>query len=174
MSDLTITIDTREIEQFAEVLGKAPQIAGKEINATMEASLNALEQAIATRTPVNTGQLRGSITHEVRGTPAHLRGEVFTPLIYGWPMEKGRRPGKMPPVAAISLWLYRKGIVTDPKEMRSVGFAVARAIAAGRTRHQRKGGDKMFEKGFEAAEPLIVDLWEELPDKILVQLARWQ
>ena len=124
-----------------------------------------LEQ-VAGRTPVNYDLLRGSIATEVRGAAADIQGIVGTPLIYGWPVEAGRAPGKMPPVDAIEYWVIRKGIASPP-ESQGVAFAIARAIGARGT-----VGRFMFEKGLEAATPVIEKEFEQVAERILDRLAK--
>ena len=170
---LELHIDMREIVGFAKVLEMAPGMVAEEQRLAMQKSLDVLERTIVPRTPVGvSGNLRGSIATEVRGTPANLQGEIFTPLIYGLPVEHGRRPGKQPPTAAIELWVVRKLGIPSGREARSAAFAIARAIAAGQTKHQLKGGSKMFEEGFDAAEPIMVQIWEGLPDRVFNRIAR--
>ena len=165
---LELHIDMSEIMGFAKALEQAPGMVAEEQRLAMQKSLDVLEQTIVPRTPVGvSGNLRGSIATEVRGTPANLQGEIFTPLIYGLPVEYGRRPGKQPPTAAIELWVVRKLGVPAGREARSVAFVIARAIG----RHGTKGAH-MFEEGFDAAEPIIVQIWEGLPDKVFNRLAR--
>ena len=170
---LELHIDMSEIMGFAKALEQAPGMVAEEQRLAMQKSLDVLEQTIVPRTPVGvSGNLRGSVDTEIRGTPASLQGEIFTPLIYGLPVEHGRKKGKQPPTAAIELWVVRKLGIPAGREARSAAFVIARAIAAGQTKHQLKGGSKMFEEGFDAAEPIIVQIWEGLPDKVFNRLAR--
>lgn len=168
MSDqaLTVKIDLTQITDFAAALSRHPEQVSNEIRKMMQISLDALEQAIVGFTPVNTGNLRGSITNAMTGHPATwLAGEVFTPSIYGEPVEYGRKAGRMPPVDAIELWVIRKLGISDPVESRQVAWAVAKKIAASGT-----AGAGMFQKGFDAASGPIGRMWETLPDKILQYL----
>jgi hypothetical protein len=74
---------------------------------------------------VDTGRLKGSITHRLERAPIGGRvGWVGSPLRYAAAVHEGRRAGaRMPPVAAIRAWLVRRG--GDPR----MAFVVARAIA---------------------------------------------
>ena len=170
---LELRIDMREIMGFAKALEQAPGMVAEEQRLAMQQSLDVLEQTIVPRTPVGvSGDLRGSIATEIRGMPANLHGEIFTPLIYGLPVEHGRRPGKQPPTAAIELWVVRRLGIPAGREARSAAYVIARAIGAGQSRHQRASGSKMFEEGFDAAAPVIIQIWEGLPDKVFNRLAR--
>lgn len=141
------------------------------VNATMIAGLDLLVEQIALRLPgpegVNTGALRGSIA---RGEPvrrgAMLEGIVGTPLIYGLPVELGRRPGgKMPPVDAILFWVIRKQLVSRA-EAPGFAWAIAQKIATDGTE-----GMFMFRDGFKAAAPHIERIWDDMLDWIVNYLA---
>lgn len=133
----------------------------------MVQSLSVLKQEIVVRTPANFGHLRGSIYTEINGTPANLEGMAATGILYGWPVERGRAPGKWPPRDAIELWVVRKGLAeANTPEARSIAFLVARAIGQRGTK-----GAAMFYKGLEAATPAIDRIWSELLDSIVEQLA---
>src|SRR4030066_2346671 len=97
---LELSIDISESMGSAKAREQAPGMVAEEQRLAMQKSLDALEQTIVPRTPVGvSGNLRGSIDTEIRGLPANLQGEIFTPLIYGLPVEHGRRPGKQRPPA---------------------------------------------------------------------------
>lgn len=70
--------------------------------------------------PRDTGALGRSIRNDLTGQGLNLEGRVFSNLIYAPIMEFGRRPGTMPPPAALEGWARRKGLNA---------FAVARSIA---------------------------------------------
>lgn len=173
---LSMSIDVTEIiEQAARFSGSA-EIIADEMDIAMDVSLDLIEEQVIVRTPVNLGHLRGSIDKTIYGEPPSFRGEVFTPLLYGIVVERGRRAGaKAPPIAPIMLWVRRKQIVftrvlksgkTVPLSIESTAFLIARAIG-------RRGikGKFMFEKGFEAALPYILRTWERLPEKIVARLS---
>lgn len=159
------TIDFRGFDTLMNALANLyPDVVAEEIYNTMELSLGAFHQAVVVETPVNTGVLRGSIATEITGTPVEMTGMVVTPLLYGWPVERGRMPGKMPPVEPIELWVIRK-LGIQPPESENVAFLIARSIG-------RKGtkGAAMFHKGYEAALPHVRELWDGLPGRIIKRL----
>lgn len=131
----------------------------RRLDTGMRKAVNMAETAVSGFTPVNTGSLRGSITTNVVGTPVSVMGEVVTDIVYGWPVEEGRRPGQMPPVSAIELWVRRK-LGISGLEARRVAFVVARAIGKRGTR-----GAFMFKKGFEQVRPAILSLFERIVDE---------
>ena len=161
---IVIDVNIDEVIAFTAKLDRAPQVIAKHTNLAMHKSLSALEQPIATGTPVNTGALRGSETTEVRGRGAEIMGRIFTPLAYGAAVEHGRKPGKMPSVDAIQYWVERKGIAGD-EDPRQVAFLIARAIGRRGTK-----GAHMFEEGLKTALPHILRLWRVAGHDIITEL----
>lgn len=98
-----------------------------ETRAALDAALLILEADQRRNVAQDTRRLMGSITREVQGEGAVLTGRVGPSLGYGLFVERGRRPGKFPPISAIQGWARRHGIPP---------FLVARAIARRGTRPQ--------------------------------------
>ncbi len=69
--------------------------------------------------PVDTGNLRRSITYRVDSRPIPLFAEIGTNAPYAVFVHEGRKAGKMPPTSALLGWARRHG--RNP-------FAVARSI----------------------------------------------
>jgi hypothetical protein len=161
-----IRVDLHEVEKFLRDLGTIDRIVIPKAHRYMRISVDTIQAEVVARTPVNTGALRGSIGTEIRGERLDLRGEVATSILYGEPVEYGRKPGKMPPVDAIEYWVIRKGIAGGD-EARGVAFAIARAIGRRGTK-----GAHMFEEGFKAAEPRVDNLWRGLPGEIAQELTK--
>lgn len=168
MSGLTIEMDLSDIAEFGSDLGQVRRYASIEMRNATNASLSVLEANIVRRTPVNAGILRNSISQRIDGTPLNLNGEVFTALPYGLPVEHGRKAGKMPPVNAIRVWAIRKLGLSD-SEADSTAFLIARAIGRRGTK-----GAFMFRDGFAESKPIIIRLFESVPNKILARLERGQ
>lgn len=163
MADYTVELEG--LDELERAFRKSPRLFDEEMNRAMRQALDLTEEQIAGRTPVNIGQLRGSIATEIRGKAMDMRGLVGTPLIYGLPVETGRRPKKSPPpIDAIEYWVIRKGIA-PAGESRSVAFLIARAIGAWGTK-----GAFMFKEGLAAAEPRIADIFEGVPGRVLDRL----
>ena len=153
---LVLDVNVSGLEETAASVDAYPQFVSQELNAAMGSALQLLEGQIASRTPVNTGQLRQSITHQILSPFPNLVGSAGSPQPYAPVMEEGRRPGaKMPPVDAIKLWVVRK-LGIPPEEADGVAFVIARSIA-------RKGieGKHMFKEGLEASEPHINKLFND-------------
>ena len=180
---------TFEIEGWGELLQCIEEVEqgsgrfSQMITNTMQMALDALEQAIKDRTPVNTGLLRGSIANMIYGRPPTIEGAVATPISYGAPVEYGRAAGKMPPVDAIRKWVHDKGLAAvyswksgkklkrkedieaEKKRERRMAWGIALKIAREGTE-----GAHMFRDGLDAAQPKIFDLFEQLRDDILTEM----
>jgi hypothetical protein len=166
-----LTIDLSEIHKATKNIDqqKVKKIFSYHITAGMRGSLAISEGAIASFTPVNQGILRHSITHEIRGIPPRtdITGDVFTPLVYGVVVERGRKPGRRsPPVRAIELWVVRKGFVPRHKA-RDVAYVIARAIGAKGTKPE-----KMFAKGFDVSLPTVVNIFQARLDRVVAELSQ--
>src|SRR3989304_5899330 len=113
---LTLEIDTSQIDRFVP---RFPVSGPRIVDAT----------------PENTGILRDSIFDDILGVKADIGGVNLEGIVSSSDYEPkvnavefGRKPGKMPPVEAIALWVRRKGLAGTYK------------ITAGKTgRHARIG-----------------------------------
>lgn len=84
-------------------------------------------------------------------------------------LERGRRPGKLPPLSAILDWMAEKGIGTELKsdtERRKVAFVIARSIADDGVR-----GHRVFARARDYAEVLAR---QEIADATQRALVRWR
>ena len=157
-----------ELDGFDELMrdltSRYPDVVADEMYKAMEKSLAVFHQAVTVETPVNTGALRAAMTTDIVSSPVSLVGSVMNPLIYAWPVERGRQPGRMPPVSAIELWVVRKLGIQSP-ESRGVAYVIARAIGKRGT-----AGAGMFWKGFQNALPRVEQLWDVLVDNIVKRL----
>jgi len=163
---MNVTINTDDVRHIVSGLEGLDADLSSRLDTGMHQATSIYETAVAGFTPVNSGALRGSITTAVTGTLANVHGEVVTDIIYGWPVEEGRKPGKMPPIDAIQLWVKRKlGIGGD--ESRRVAFVIARAIARRGTK-----GAFMFKQGFEQATPTVVALFRRIVDEAVAAFGR--
>jgi hypothetical protein len=169
---MRIIIEAPKLGQLERKLGEphVRRVVTQELRRAMIESLAIVEEAVVQRTPVNTGALRQGIATKINGTPisALFEGQVFAGGaggIYGLPVEKGRRAGRMPPPDAIELWVRRKLAVSE-EEVSRVAFLIARAIG-------RRGtvGVHMFEEGLKASERLVGDRFERASDRITAALA---
>ena len=160
--DLQLDIELAGMEDVITDVETFPQSVSHELNVAMETSLGLLEKEVQNRTPKNTGQLRDSITHQILSPFPNMVGQVNPAQPYGIVMEYGRKPGKFPPVDAIRLWVHQK-LGLRGKEKDSAAFLIARSIAKkGYSPKHDVGptGARMFEKGMEAGEPSVRQLFD--------------
>lgn len=111
------------------------------------------------------GLLRGSIFFELRGRPGARAGVVTSSVFYAPIVERGRRPGKRPPVRALVLWVVRKLGISDARQARSVAFLVARKIGRVGTT-----GASMFFQATQRLEPIARERFQALGERLAREL----
>lgn len=74
---------------------------------------------------VNTGEYR----RRWKAAPTDKGARVYNDSVQAGPIEKGRRPGTMPPLDAIEKWALRRLHLT-PKEAKKAAYPIAKAIKA--------------------------------------------
>ena len=89
---MDIDIDTTSIARMAARYAGAGPIVLDELRKSMDRSVLAVEASAKRVVPVKTGNLRRSITHEVRATGGGMVGKVGTNVPYAERVEKGRGP----------------------------------------------------------------------------------
>lgn len=126
MAEITLRIEGGD--RLARGLAEAPRVVEVELRDAMETSLLYVESDARRLAPRDTGRLGGSINSRIEGgAGSGLVGRVGPSVNYGLFVERGRRPGRMPPAAAVAAWARRKGLGA---------YAVARAIGRKGTRAQ--------------------------------------
>lgn len=159
------------LTEIRELARRYPEITLDETEKVLDKVVRRLEKEVVERTPAGVGGdagLRGSIHGEVVSFGMPVKAQVGTPLEYGEVIEHGRRPGKaMPPVEPIARWARSILGITDEKEARSVGFAIARKIAV-------KGfkGKHMFEKAWKDNEKWVEDQLRTIPERVIRRVER--
>lgn len=157
-------VDASQVTAFAGKLVQFDSVLSNEARRTMQQSVDVVEAQVSAYTPVNTGTLRAGTTTDIFGSGVDLKGVISNPLFYAAPVEYGRKPGRMPPVEAIQLWVIRKGIASSDNA-KSVAFLIARAIGKRGTK-----GAFMFKRGYQAALPTVKALWNDLPRRVVKRL----
>lgn len=117
---MQISVRIEGLERLQAGAAAAPATLASEVRTAMVAGSLLIEGAARGLAPKDTGRLAGSITHTISGGGANLTSKIGPSVAYGLFVEKGRAPGKMPPIGAIRGWAARKGI--NP-------YMLARAIA---------------------------------------------
>jgi len=166
-----ITVDLTEWNKFATVLDRdTVRLLDKHMHNAMDGSLALLVDWISAETPVNFGLLRASFGQsvEVHGTPFDMTGLVGTSLIYGLPVEMGRKAGSMPPVDAIKLWAVRK-LGLKGKAADQAAWAIAIHLRDNPTK-----GAFMVQQAFDQAVsgPELESVWADELEKFLKDLAK--
>jgi len=143
-------------------MSRWPRIFAEESQFALSAYAEVIVAEIIERTPVgHGGGPWGHLANSIQAGDPYKTGrgweiEYGTPAEYAEPIEYGRRPGSMPPVAAIAEWVLSKPSfgVSDEKEALRIAYPIARAIAR-RGYKDHPDGWKMFEEGLKAAEPRL-------------------
>lgn len=112
---MQIDVRIEGLEKLQAGVAAGPATLASEVRTALTAGSLLVEGTARSLAPKDTGRLGGSITHQISGMTSRIGPSVA----YGLFVEKGRRPGKPPPVAAIAPWARRHGV--NP-------FLVARAI----------------------------------------------
>jgi len=149
----TVIRNTRDISPVLRRQRTFPAAVQKVMTQAMRRATFTLEAEAAKRTPVGvgdsaTGHLRASITSEVRGTPARVRGIVGSPSDYGLAVELGSRP-HWPPKGVMKRWAQLK-LGLSEKKAGEIEYVLRRSIS-------RKGTPavKMFTTAFSASRSRI-------------------
>ena len=137
---------TAHLKATGPLFTQGPEIVQHNLDAFVEEVVQLLEREIKERTPQGVygaqGGLLGSIGHTITGRGSKLvRGVIGTPQLYGDVVERGRRPGKMPPQGALLRWVEVKTGLSG-KEAQRVEYLVRRKIGQKGT-----AGAAMFSKG---------------------------
>ena len=106
------------------------------------------------------GRLGSSLSTTITGTSEVISVGLFG-LDYWKYFDKGRKPGKMPPVDPIQRWIDNKGLSLN-------AWAVAKSIAKKGTKGTNIFTDNIaeYEKGIDLFNAMFMDLDSEL-DKII-------
>jgi len=100
-----------------------------------------------------------------------IQGSKLVGNDYIYFLDKGRAPGRFPPVSNIRDWVRTKLGISDEKEINSVGFLVGRKMA--------REGTEIFKnksKGLQLdnlVEEMLNDLQKELPDAVAAEAFKW-
>jgi HK97 gp10 family phage protein len=117
-------IDVSDLLTLAANCDAASALVPDELERAMTSAVTEIRGEAMRLVPVDTGNLRRSLTHEVVAGGQTVTGRVGTNAPYGRYVEEGTRP-HFPPVAALAGWARRHG--AEP-------FVVARAISRRGTR----------------------------------------
>jgi hypothetical protein len=130
-----IQIDLSEWNKFALNLEKGGKLLDKHMRNAMDGSLALAIDILASETPIGvSGNLRGAWASEIYGEAFGMTGLAVNPLPYGLPVDQGRIAVPYPSreaITAISLWVKRKGLETEPSKVAAAAWAIARSPTVG-------------------------------------------
>ena len=143
--------------------GEASNIVAEEMTRATETGLNMVLQSMLPLVPIDRGLLRGGFQTQLLPGPTGILGRVFNPLAHALPQEAGAKP-HFPPIAALEGWVRRKLSVAE-KDVRSVAFLVARAIA-------KRGlpAREFAKRGVEMARPRVLQAFAQARARIVARL----
>ena len=103
-----------------EELNKALNAIGKDL-------ISEISKQLISMNKVASGNLLNSLDYKVIEVVDGLTLELLA-ASYLDVVDKGRRPGKMPPTKAIESWIKVRGINVGKKGIKSTAFAIATSI----------------------------------------------
>lgn len=157
----------RKLEQVAEDVHGKPMVDAMRkatLIVTRDAKLNLSKPTTGVKFPtINSGQLRNSITPEIRNKHNILQGVVGSNLKHAPYMEFGTgipagRPRHIPPLAAIQKWVSQKN--RGGKTLNA--YVIQQAIA-------KRGGlvpRRYLQRAFDDNKKKIQDLFDDTVKKI--------
>jgi HK97 gp10 family phage protein len=122
--------DMSSLNALAQKYEGADGVVRDEVRKGITRSVIQIEADAKRLVPTDTHHLQRSLTHEVTASGRDVTGRAGSNVNYARFVEEGRRPGRMPPPAALEGWARRKtGSI-------SAAFLIARAIGRRGTRPQ--------------------------------------
>jgi len=132
MSDgITVTIEEESLQRTLKRLAYIFPKIQKKVQGEVRRSALAIQSDARMRVPVASNRLRSSIRTQFRGD--RLGARIGSKLQYAEYVEKGRRPGRMPPSSALEAWVRTKVSVEN---IKSIAFLIARKIGREGTKPQ--------------------------------------
>jgi hypothetical protein len=152
-----ITVQIIGLERLQAGVSAGPATLAAEVRTAMTAGSLLIEGTARSLAPKDTGRLAGSITHAITGGGANLTSRIAPSVNYGLWAEKGRGPGKPPPVAAIAPWARRHGM--DP-------YILARSIGRKGTR-----GKPFMRPAFDSNVSRVISLFAKVGEITVRRMA---
>lgn len=181
---MTIVMETVGFPALERALRDAPAIAERETRVVLEEGAGFIAAEARRRLHTRTG--RTKVYTRVEGTGPQLRALVKLRGRGAFWGQRGRGPGKMPPLRAILAFVRRAGLVGGTFDVatrasvgtirrtgqvrraeRDVAWMIARAIARGGSQTKRP----FLAPAFLAARPQLRALFATLPERIVGKVA---
>jgi hypothetical protein len=162
---LDITITPLHLDEAIRDIDNIDNFVLDDLALTMHRAVDIVRNSVVQFSTVGvTGQYRqGWGTKVERGFSA-VKGIVSNPVEHAIYAERGRGPGKMPPLAPIELWV-RRVLGISPPESKQVAFLVARAIGRRGTK-----GAHAAEKGLEAVRGIVEADFRGVPARVSARI----
>ena len=109
------------------------------------------------------GELARSVRHDVKGSVLTIYADDY--IYY---LEKGRKPGKKPPLQVIRQWIDDKGITPTDISKDSLAFLIQRRIGEEGTTIYQAGGSDLVSGIFN--EQLIDSIEREFAELVLAEI----
>lgn len=116
---MRITYEVTGLESLLQKAGASSALIGPALRRGLTRSALLVEGEAKRLVPVDTGNLRRTITHRVDSAPIPTFAQIGTNAPYALYVHEGRKAGKQPPVAALLGWARRH---------KANPYLVARAI----------------------------------------------
>lgn len=156
---MEIDVDTSQLMRMgAKYQAVAPLVAQESDRAMLRVVLS-IERTGKQLVPVDTGNLRRSLTHEVTRAAGGVVGRVGSNVPYAKIIEDGRTPGSMPPQGVVLGWMSRHGIPADRE------YLIRRAI------NRRKQPRPYLKPAIERNRAAINREFGQIPARVMRRLA---
>lgn len=160
---IQMSADFEDLDKLEKRFRDAPDKFNEAMKEFLNGGVLIVERRVKELTPVNTGTLRSSIGHEIRGNGAEMQGIVGTAQKYAPFVELDTKP-HWPPFRPISFWVKRK-LGVSGQALYAVTRGVQRKIARRGTK-----GAHMFERAFNETQDEIKNLWDEVWQRAIDRL----
>ena len=162
-------LDMSEVTSFLRVAATIPETSQNDAVLAVSKAMEVWKrQTVGRKTKINTGALAGGFSYNVTRGQKVIKGELTNAMKYAIVIEKGRRPGATPPPwRPIALWLYRKGYVTDRKNLKGIAIYTAKRIG-----ERGFPGLNMVSEGLDASENTIMNLFADVGGDALKRLEK--
>jgi hypothetical protein len=154
-----VSIQIEGLDRMVKKFGSSSSVLVRHFQTAITKAAILLQQAARIEAPVDIGQLRTGI---ILGPLTGLTGSVVARAPYAFWVHEGRKPGKMPPVAALEAWAARHG-------MPGAGFPIARKIAQKGTKP-----NPFFTRAKAAVEGDLPAIWRAAAEAVVQEIATSQ
>ena len=161
---MNLSMSLGSMDAIMRGLLDAPEFTQKVLKVTMTEAVKLVQAEVLDSIPLVTGISAKSITSDIISSPAGVLGVVASSQASVVALELGTRP-HMPPVAALEPWVKAVLGISEPKEIKSVAFLVARKIARVGTEPK-----KPFAKAAASTQAQVLAMFEQAAQQVVDHL----